>query len=136
MQHRSLEFVSDQLVDYRRLHMLNIFNDHSRFCRGQVVDLSISGARLARNLDELGERLGPPEGISFDSVPEGTSRAMLDWSEHTGMRLRFIEPGMLSASSNSTPRQRAVLSMISRQLHGSQVAGLPVDQRQIGRAHV
>jgi putative transposase len=29
----------------------------------------------------------------LDNEPEGTSRAMLDWSERTGVRLRFIEPG-------------------------------------------
>ena len=29
----------------------------------------------------------------LDNGPEGTSRAMFDWSERTGVRLRFIEPG-------------------------------------------
>jgi hypothetical protein len=32
-----------------------------------------------------------PKG--FDNGPEGTSRAMFEWSERTGVRLRFIEPG-------------------------------------------
>ena len=36
---------------------------------------------------------GPPEEIVLDNGPEGTSRAMFDWSERTGVRLRFIEPG-------------------------------------------
>ena len=31
----------------------------------------------------------------LDNGPEGTSRAMFDWSERTGVRLRFIEPGKL-----------------------------------------
>jgi len=93
MQRWSLDFMSDQLVDYRRFRILNIVDDHSRFCPGQIVDLSISGARVARYLDELGERLGLPEEIVLDNGPEGTSRAMFDWSERTGVRLRFIEPG-------------------------------------------
>ena len=29
----------------------------------------------------------------LDNGPEGTSRAMFGWSERTGVRLRFIEPG-------------------------------------------
>jgi putative transposase len=33
--------------------VLNIVDDHSRFCPGQVVDVSISGARVARYLDDL-----------------------------------------------------------------------------------
>ncbi len=93
MQRWSLDFMSDQLVDHRRFRILNIVDDHSRFCPGQIIDLSISGARVARYLDELGERLGLPEEIVLDNGPEGTSRAMFEWSERTGVRLRFIEPG-------------------------------------------
>jgi putative transposase len=89
----SLDFMSDQLADYRRFRILNIVDDHSKFCPGQIVDLSISGARLARHLDEIAELHGLPEEIVLDSGPEGTGRAMFDWSERTGVRLRFIEPG-------------------------------------------
>ena len=31
--------------------------------------------------------------FTLELEPEGTSRAMFDWSERTGVRLRFIEPG-------------------------------------------
>jgi putative transposase len=89
----SLDFVSDQLADCRRFRVLNIVDDHSRFCPGQIVDVSISGARVARHLDDLALLHGLPEEIVLDNGPEGTSRAMFDWSERTGVRLRFIEPG-------------------------------------------
>ncbi len=93
MQRWSLDFVSDQLADCRRFRVLNIVDDHSRFCPGQIVDVSISGARVARHLDDLALLHGLPEEIVLDNGPEGTSRAMFDWSERTGVRLRFIEPG-------------------------------------------
>ena len=93
MQRWSMDFVGDQLADYRRFRVLNIVDDHSRLCPGQIVDVSISGARIARFLDDLALRLGLPEEIVLDNGPEGTSRAMFDWSERTGVRLRFIEPG-------------------------------------------
>lgn len=93
MQRWSLDFVSDQLADYRRFRVLNIVDDHSRFCPGQIVDVSIPGARVARFLDDLALRMGLPEEIILDNGPEGTSKAMFDWSERTGVRLRFIEPG-------------------------------------------
>ncbi|MDF2235887.1 IS3 family transposase [Albimonas sp. CAU 1670] len=93
MQRWSLDVMSDRLVDPRRFRILNVVDDHSRFCPGRIVDLSISGARVARLLDELGERVGLPEEIVLDNGPEGTSRAMFEWSERTGVRLRFIEPG-------------------------------------------
>lgn len=93
MQRWSLDFIHDQLADYRRFRVLNIVDDCSRFCPGQIVDVSISGARLARYLDDLALLIGLPEEIVLDNGPEGTSRAMFEWSEKTGVRLRFIEPG-------------------------------------------
>jgi putative transposase len=93
MQRWSLDFIGDQLADCRRFRVLNIVDDHSRFCPGQIVDTSISGARLARFLDDLALLHGLPEEIVLDNGPEGTSRAMFDWSDRTGVRLRFIEPG-------------------------------------------
>ena len=44
-------------------------------------------------LKNLALRFGLPEEIVLDNGPEGTSKAMFDWSERTGVRLRFIEPG-------------------------------------------
>ncbi len=75
------------------LRSLNIVSDHNRFCPSQIVDVSIPGARVARFLDDLALRFGLPEEIVLDNGPEGTSKAMFDWSERTGVRLRFIEPG-------------------------------------------
>lgn len=89
----SLDFVSDQLATCRRFRVLNIVDDHSKFCPGQIVDVSISGEKLAGFLDDLGEICGLPKEIVLDNGPEGTSKAMFDWSERTGVRLRFIEPG-------------------------------------------
>lgn len=93
MQRWSLDFIHDQLADCRRFRVLNIVDDHSKVCPGQIVDISISGARLARYLDDLALLVGLPEEIVLDNGPEGTSRAMFDWSEKSGVRLRFIEPG-------------------------------------------
>ena len=85
--------MSDQLADYRQFRVLNIVDDHSRFCPGQIVDLSISDARVARFLDEIGELHGLPKEIVQGNGPECTSRAMFEWSERSGVRLRFIETG-------------------------------------------
>lgn len=93
MQRWSLDFMSDQLATCRRFRVLNIVDDHTRECPGQIVDFSISGERLARYLDDLALTHGLPEEIVLDNGPEGTSKAMFDWSERTGVALRFIEPG-------------------------------------------
>lgn len=92
-QRWSLDFVSDALWNYRRFRVLNIVDDCTRGGPGQIVDFSISGKRLARYLDELAAIHGYPEELVHDNGPELTSRAMFEWSQRTGVRLRFIQPG-------------------------------------------
>lgn len=89
----SMDFVSDQLACGRRFRTLNIVDDFSRECVGQVVDTSISGQRVARYLDELAERRGLAKTIVCDNGPEFTSKALFFWSCTTGVKLHFIQPG-------------------------------------------
>ena len=89
----SMDFIHDQLSDGRRLRILNVVDDFSRACVGQLVDTSITGQRLARYLEELGAKRGLPRTIVLDNGPEMTSKAMFFWSQEAGVRLHFIQPG-------------------------------------------
>jgi putative transposase len=89
----STDFVSDQLANGRRIRVLNIVDDYSRVCVGQLVDVSISGARVARFLDQLSELRGLPRTLVMDNGPEFTSKALFFWSRKTGVKLHFIQPG-------------------------------------------
>ena len=89
----SLDFVSDQLSDGRRIRVLNIVDDYFRVCVGQLVDTSISGQRMANHLSLLGAERGLPKSIVMDNGPEMTSKAMFFWSQETGVKLSFIQPG-------------------------------------------
>ena len=89
----SLDFVHDQLTDGRRIRILNIVDDYSRACVGQLVDTSISGVRVARYLDELLQTRSKPKSIVMDNGSELTSKAMFFWSQRTGVKLNFIQPG-------------------------------------------
>jgi len=90
-QRWSVDFVSDQLANGRRFRVLNVVDDYSRECVLQVVDFSISGHRLARELDQLSRKL--PETIVCDNGPEFTSKAMFFWAKHRRVKLHFIQPG-------------------------------------------
>lgn len=92
-QRWSMDFVSDSLCSGRRFRVLNIIDEHTRESPGQLVDLSISGERVARFLDQLAALHGLPEEIVMDNGPEFTSKAMFLWSLKTGVQLRFIQPG-------------------------------------------
>ena len=71
----SMDFVHDQLADGRRIRILNIVDDYSRVCVGQLVDLSISGSRMVRFLDQLAETRGLPKRIVLDNVPGPGARS-------------------------------------------------------------
>ena len=89
----SLDFVSDQLASGRRFRILNVVDDHTRECIGQLTDISISGQRMARFLSELGKDRKLPGAIVCDNGTEMTSKAMFFWSGETGVKLNFIQPG-------------------------------------------
>ncbi|WP_420029755.1 DDE-type integrase/transposase/recombinase [Rhodovulum sulfidophilum] len=50
-QRWSLDFVSDSLSDGRRFRGLCVIDDFSRECLATVVDTSLSGHSVARELD-------------------------------------------------------------------------------------
>ncbi len=52
-QRWSLDFVSDMLADGRRFRVLVVVDDFTRECLALVVDTSLSGIRVARELDRL-----------------------------------------------------------------------------------
>jgi len=89
----SIDFIHDQLADGRRIRVLNIVDDYSRVCIGQLVDLSISGARMVRYFEELAVTRGLPQHLVLDNGPEMTSKAMFFWSQSKRVKLCFIQPG-------------------------------------------
>ena len=89
----SLDFVSDVFGPARRFRMLNVIDDYTRECLALVVDTSLSGARVARELDRCIRLYGRPETIVSDNGTELTSRAILEWQNETGIAWHYIAPG-------------------------------------------
>jgi putative transposase len=73
-----MDFVSDQLTSGRRFPVLNVIDDFSRECLGQLVDVLISGQAVARFLNALLRRYAAPQRIICDNGAEFTSRASRD----------------------------------------------------------
>jgi putative transposase len=89
----SMDFVSDQLANGRRFRVLNVVDDFSRECVLQIADFSLSGLRVAKELERLAERRPLPKTIVCDNGPEFTGKAMFFWSQTSGVKLHFIQPG-------------------------------------------
>jgi putative transposase len=80
-QRWSLDFASDALSCGRRFRVLCVIDDFSRECLATVVDTSLSGLRVARELDRIAEVRGYPRMVVSDNGTELTSNAILQWQE-------------------------------------------------------
>jgi putative transposase len=89
----SLDFVSDQFTDGRRFRILAIVDDCTRECLTLVADTSLSGCRVARELDRLIAHRGRPKMIVSDNGSELTSNAILEWADRSRVAWHYIAPG-------------------------------------------
>ena len=91
-QRWSLDFASDALLDSRRFRILCVIDDFTRECLATVVDNSLSGTRVARELDRICEVRGRPCMIVSDNGTELTSNAILTWQQDNRIEWHYIAP--------------------------------------------
>jgi len=90
----SMDFVSDALVDNRRIRTLNVLDVHTREALAIEVDFSLTALRVTEVLDRIIAARGmQPEVITLDNGTECTSRHFDAWAHLHGIRLDFIRPG-------------------------------------------
>src|SRR4051794_27758358 len=89
----SLDFVSDQLTCGRRFRILTVVDDCTRECLALVADTSLSGIRVARELDRLMIERGKPRMMASDNGSELTSNAILMWADQSRVEWHYIAPG-------------------------------------------
>jgi putative transposase len=89
----SLDFVADQFIDGRRLRILVVVDDCTRECLALIADTSISGMRVARELDRLLVERGKPKTTVSDNGTEFTSNAILQWADDHRVAWHYIAPG-------------------------------------------
>jgi len=89
----SLDFVSDQLICGRRFRILTVVDDCTRECLALVADTSLSGVRVARELDRLMIERGKPSMVVSDNGSELTSNAILTWADQSRVKWHYVAPG-------------------------------------------
>jgi putative transposase len=89
----SLDFVSDTFGASRKFRILAVNDDCTRENLALIADTSISGARVARELDALVRIYGKPACIVSDNGTEFTSKAILKWANENGVEWHYIDPG-------------------------------------------
>ena len=128
-QRWSLDFVSDQMTDGRRLRILTVVDNCTRECLALVADISICGLRVARELDRLLQLRGRPETIVSDNGTELTSNAILSWADETGVGWHDIAPGKpqqngYNESFNGRLRDELLNETLFRSLHHARAVRL------------
>jgi putative transposase len=81
------------LADGRRFRVLVVVDDFTRECLALVIDTSLSGMRVARELDAIAKARGRPLMIVSDNGTELTSRAILQWQEDNRVEWHYIATG-------------------------------------------
>ena len=89
----SLDFVSDQLTDGSRFRILTIVDDCTRENIALIADTSLSGLRVATELDRLVATRGKPRMIVSDNGTEFTSNAILSWADRSRVEWHYVAPG-------------------------------------------
>jgi putative transposase len=85
--------VSDCLTDGRRFRVLAIVDDCKRECLGLIADTSMSGSRVACELNAVVARRSRPAACVSDNGTEVTSMAILKWSQEMRVAWHYIAPG-------------------------------------------
>jgi len=89
----SLGFLSDTFGASRKFRILAVNDDCCRENLCLIADTSISGARVARELDALVRVYGKPKSIVSDNGTEFTSRVILKWADENTVPWQYIDPG-------------------------------------------
>jgi putative transposase len=89
----SIDFMSESLVDGRKLRLLNVIDDFNRESLAIEADTSLPSLRVIRVLDRLITQRGKPANIRTDNGPEFISNKLQQWCEQNRITLQYIQPG-------------------------------------------
>lgn len=89
----SMDFVSDQLFDGRRMRVLVIVDNHTRESLALEARQRIRGLDVATVLERITKTHGVPKRIKVDNGPEFISKDLDRWAYWNHVELDFSRPG-------------------------------------------
>ena len=109
----SMDFVSDQLYDGRRVRVLVIVDNHTRESLSLAAGQRIRGIEVVAELERISKEHGLPARIQVDNGPEFISKDLDRWAYWNRVQLDFSRPGKptdnaLVESFNSRFRQECL----------------------------
>jgi putative transposase len=101
-----IDFMSDALVNGRKIRTLNVIDHYNRFCAGIDVANNLPAVRVTERLDRMIEKHGKPKRMRTDNGPEFTSRHFQKWLQDRGIEWSKIPKGR--------PDQNAIVERFNR----------------------
>jgi putative transposase len=95
----SMDFLSDQLADGRRIRVFGVIDEYSRESLALEAATSFPGSAVAQVLEGLAQARGYPKSIVCDNGPEFIGRALDTWAYEHKVLLDFIQPGKPSQNA-------------------------------------
>jgi len=89
----SMDFMSDQLFDGRKIRVLTLVDNHTRESLVLHVAPRIRGGDVVRVLEAVVAQQGKPAAIRVDNGPEFISRDLDLWAYWNQVQLDFSRPG-------------------------------------------
>lgn len=89
----SMDFVSDQLFDERRLRVLTLVDNHTRESLALHPSQRIRGIHVVEELEKVTKLKGFPKRIKVDNGPEFISKDLDRWAYWNHGELDFSRPG-------------------------------------------
>jgi putative transposase len=89
----SMDFVSDQLFDGRRLRVLTLVDNHTRESLALAPGQRIGGMNVVEILERVTKGKGFPKRIKVDNGPEFISKDLDRWAYWNHVELDFSRPG-------------------------------------------
>jgi putative transposase len=89
----SIDFVTDALVEGRRIRVLTVIDNYTRECLALEVAGSLPSPAVTAALDRAISRYGKPNVITCDNGPEFTANHFDAWAYARGIKIDFIAPG-------------------------------------------
>jgi putative transposase len=89
----TMDFMSDALVNGRRVRVLNIMDEYSREALAVYPDYSIPAVSVINQLEILEQHRDLPDSFRLDNGPEFTSFEFTDWCRLKNIKISYIQPG-------------------------------------------
>jgi putative transposase len=89
----SMDFLSDQLFDGRKIRVLSIVDNFTRLCPAIEARFNYRGADVVATLERIASTYGRPKRIRVDNGPEFVSKDLDLWAWLHGVELDFSRPG-------------------------------------------